>query len=173
MLRHRSGCAGSGSPARYPCGHGSRTQMCGRSGPEIRQNRGCERPSLPMLLPGCRARRAGPALGDKRVSDQRSDACFRDRMLCRPHACFVTPTPTKGGAAALVLPPKSKRRRPAKRTPGSRRDHASSPTKHRDCFRVREAGVSATAACRQETSRSRPAPSGARFLGSGRLATVS
>ena len=26
-------------------------------------------------------------------------------MRCRPHACFVTPTPTKGGAVALVLSP--------------------------------------------------------------------
>ena len=57
----------------------------------------------PGVLEPCRT---GPAFGDKRVSDQRSDAGFRDRMRCRPHACFVTPTPTKGGAAALVLSPR-------------------------------------------------------------------
>jgi hypothetical protein len=33
---------------------------------------------------------AGPALGDKRVSDQRPDACFHGRMLHRPHARFAT-----------------------------------------------------------------------------------
>jgi hypothetical protein len=48
---------------------------------------------------------AGPALGDKRVSDQRPDACFHGRMLHRPRARFATPTPTKGwrpGACAIA-----------------------------------------------------------------------
>ncbi len=54
-------------------------------------------------------RPASPALGDKRVSDQRMDTCFHDRMLHRPHARFATPVPANGGAAALVRSPKSER----------------------------------------------------------------
>jgi hypothetical protein len=49
------------------------------------------------------------ACGDKRVSHQRSDACFHGRMPHQPDACFATPATTKGGAAALVLSPTSER----------------------------------------------------------------
>jgi hypothetical protein len=51
------------------------------------------------------------AFGDMRVSDQRSDACFHGRILRRSDAHVATPTPTQGGAAALVLSPTSERRR--------------------------------------------------------------
>jgi hypothetical protein len=51
-----------------------------------------------------------PAFGDKRASGQRPHACFHGRMFDPPHACLATPTPTKGGAGGLVLPPKSSRR---------------------------------------------------------------
>jgi hypothetical protein len=40
---------------------------------------------------------------EKRVSDQRSDACFHGWMVHRPRARFATPAPTKAGGRALVL----------------------------------------------------------------------
>jgi hypothetical protein len=61
-------------------------------------------------------RRARPAIGDKRVSDQRPDACFDGRMLHTSHARFATPAPTKGGPAALVLSPKTSRALRRRRT---------------------------------------------------------
>jgi hypothetical protein len=54
---------------------------------------------------------ASPAIGDKRVSDQRPDACFHGRLLHRPHARFAAPAPVQSGAAALVLAPTSSVRR--------------------------------------------------------------
>ena len=53
--------------------------------------------------------RAGPGFGDDARLRRTLGRRFRDRMRCRPHACFVTPTPIKGGAAALVLTPRTER----------------------------------------------------------------
>ena len=53
--------------------------------------------------PVLHARGAGPAFCDKRVSDQRSDACFRGRMLHPPQPRFAKVSPTRPGAAAPVL----------------------------------------------------------------------
>jgi hypothetical protein len=59
---------------------------------------------------GHSSRRAlGPGSGDKRVWDERPDACFHGRILHRPHARFATSIPTKGAAAALVLSPRTGR----------------------------------------------------------------
>jgi hypothetical protein len=74
--------------------------------------------TLHMQPSGLARRGASPASGDKRVSNQRSDVCFRDRIRRRPHACLATPTPTEGAPAALVLSPRRRRpdrglRRPA------------------------------------------------------------
>jgi len=52
---------------------------------------------------------ARPAIGDKRVSDQRPDACFRSGLRHRPDDRFATPAPVQGGAAALALSPKAGR----------------------------------------------------------------
>jgi hypothetical protein len=60
---------------------------------------------------------ASPAFGDKRVSDQLPDACFRDRALHRPRARFATSDPAKRGGGPLVLSPN--RRRPIRQSPAA------------------------------------------------------
>jgi hypothetical protein len=57
--------------------------------------------------PDSACRDAGPAIGDKRVSDHHSDARFDRRTLHRPDACFAKPVRTKRGAAAHMLSPRS------------------------------------------------------------------
>ena len=78
--RRGSGCSPSVSPAPF------RRRQMGRAG-------GPHRRLLPMHRRDSAPLQAGPAFGDKRVSDQAPDACFHDRMLHRPHARFAKPPP--------------------------------------------------------------------------------
>jgi hypothetical protein len=65
---------------------------------------------------GLSRRHVSPAIGDKRVSDQRRHACFHERMLHQTDARFATPALIKGGATALVLSPRRSRPRRRRRT---------------------------------------------------------
>ena len=63
-------------------------------------------PTITLLVPARRQHAIGLATS-RFLRAPPSSMQSPDRMRCRTHACFVTPTPTKGGAAALVLSPRA------------------------------------------------------------------
>jgi hypothetical protein len=107
--REPAGDTAASSPKQQPHAHcWFKRQAAARAGQQTATGAPAhqtQHDALPMHIRGSPPCWPSPACGDKRVSDQRPDACFHGRLLYRPHARFASRLPSRAARSRLCCRP--------------------------------------------------------------------